>query len=70
MLYIDGGNLLNWHEERSEAETDVLEVDRDHRLTSPVQCRAGLARLAVPANTKRFESRLTEPDRRLLAAVQ
>jgi hypothetical protein len=25
-LYIDDGNLLTWHEERSEAEADVLEV--------------------------------------------
>ena len=25
-LYIEDGNLLTWHEERSEAEADVLEV--------------------------------------------
>lgn len=25
-LYIDDGNLLTWHEERTEAEADVLDV--------------------------------------------
>jgi len=25
-LYIEDGNLLTWHEKRSEAEADVLEV--------------------------------------------
>jgi hypothetical protein len=29
-LYIDEGNLLTWHEDRAEAEADVLEVvDQD-----------------------------------------
>ncbi len=27
-LYIEDGNLLTWHEERSEAEADVLAVVR------------------------------------------
>lgn len=29
-LYIEDGNLLTWHEDRSEAEADVLEVVEGH----------------------------------------
>jgi hypothetical protein len=30
MLYIDDRNLLTWHEERLEADADVLEVVQAH----------------------------------------